>query len=136
MINELLAKDPGNDLVGLFAQSREKWQEVKDELTVGLMAIDPTLEHPVDKTMQHWLQGLEVLEDKARAAMRRKNETLVSQVNRATLNLAPGGNLQERRFGLQHYLARYGRTLGQRIRDQAQIDLYRHQLIYLDEGDS
>jgi len=133
LINELLEKDPSNDLVGLFAQSREKWQEVKDELTVGLMAIDPTLEHPVDKTMQHWLQGLEVLEEKARAALRRKNETLVSQVQKATLYLAPGGNLQERRYGLQYYQARYGRTLAQKIRQQAQIDLYRHQLIYLDE---
>jgi bacillithiol biosynthesis cysteine-adding enzyme BshC len=134
IINQLLEADPGSDLVGLFARGRGKWQEVKDELTVGLMAIDPTLEHPVEKTMEHWLQGLEVLEEKARAAVRRKNETLVSQVKRAVLNLAPGGNLQERRFGMPYFLARYGRALSQKIRTQAQIDLYRHQLIYLDDA--
>jgi bacillithiol biosynthesis cysteine-adding enzyme BshC len=133
LINQLLEADPGSDLIGLFARGREKWQQVKDELTVGLMAIDTTLEHPVEKTMQHWLQGLDVLEEKARAAVRRKNETLVSQVKKATLNLAPGGNLQERRFGLPHFMARHGRALSQKIRTQAQIDLYRHQLIYLDE---
>jgi bacillithiol biosynthesis cysteine-adding enzyme BshC len=133
LINQLLEADPGSDLIGLFARGREKWQQVKDELTVGLMAIDPTLEHPVDKTMQHWLQGLDILEEKARAAVRRKNETLVSQVKKATLNLAPGSNLQERRFGLPHFMARHGRNLAQKIRAQAQIALYRHQLIYLDE---
>lgn len=135
LINQLLQADPGNDLVALFARSREKWQEVKDELTVGLMAIDPTMEHPVEKTMQHWLQSLETLEEKAREALRRKHETLVSQVKKATVNLAPGGHLQERRYSLPYYFGRYGRSLAQRIRSQAQIDLYRHQLIYLDEGE-
>ncbi len=135
LINQLLESDPASDLISVFAGAREKWQEVKDTLTVGLMAIDPTLEHPVDKTMEHWKQGLSLLEQKAQAALRRKNDTLVSLINKAVTNLTPGGQLQERRFCLPYYQARYGRNLSQRIRSQAQIDLYRHQLIYLGEGD-
>jgi bacillithiol synthase len=135
LINLLLESNPGNDLVSIFADARQKWEEVRDALTLGLMAIDPTLEHPVEKTLEHWRQGLELLEQKAQGALRRKNETLVSQINKAVANLLPGGQLQERRFCLPYYQSRYGRNLSQRLRSQAQIDLYRHQLIYLGEGD-
>jgi bacillithiol biosynthesis cysteine-adding enzyme BshC len=135
LINQLLESDPANDLVSLFAEARQKWQEVKDSLTLGLMGVDPTLEHPVEKTLDHWRQGLEILEQKAQASLRRKNETLVSQINKALSNLTPGGQLQERRFCLPYYKARYGRTLSQRIRAQVQIDLFRHQLVYLGEGE-
>ncbi len=135
LTSELLETDPGNDLVGLFARARLKWEEMNLELTTGLLAIDPTLGHPAEKTLERWRQGLDVLEEKARAAMRRNNENLVMQVKKACLNLMPGGQLQERRYSLQYYYARYGRNLGQRIRAQAQLDLHRHQLIYLEEGE-
>lgn len=135
VINQYLESDSSDDLVGLFAKARRKWEEMDQELTLGLIAIDPTLQHPAEKTMERWLQGLEVLEEKARTALARKNETLVSQINKCCAHLAPGGNLQERRYNLHYYLARYGRALSHHIKSQAQIDLFRHQLIYLDEGD-
>lgn len=135
LVNEQLESDSSNDLVGLFAEVRRKWEEINEQLSFGLMRVDPTLQHPVEKTMSRLQQGLSVLEEKARAALARKHDTLVSQVKKCSTHLAPGGQLQERRFSLQYYLVRYGRSLSQRIRSQAQIDLYRHQLIYLEEED-
>jgi bacillithiol synthase len=130
---ERVESDPGNDLVGLFAQVRQQWEEIHDRLTFGMMRIDPTLQHPVEKTMEKWLQGLEVLEEKAKSSLTRKNETLVHQIYKCCMHLSPGGGLQERRYSVQYYMARYGRGLTQKIRSQIQLDLYRHQLIYLGE---
>ena len=133
LINQILESDSTYDLVGLFARAREKWSEIRDNLLVGMMAIDPTLDHPVEKTLERWLMSLDVLEEKARAAMRRKNEMLVSQINKACMNLMPGGQLQERRFSLPYYMVRYGSALWQKIKSQVKLDLYRHQLIYLED---
>ncbi|MCX6640949.1 MAG: bacillithiol biosynthesis cysteine-adding enzyme BshC [bacterium] len=133
LIAQKLESDPGNDLVGLFAQVRQQWEEIHDRLTFGMMRIDPTLQHPVEKTMERWLQGLDVLEEKAKSALSRKNETFVQQINKCCTHLSPGGSLHERRYSVQYYLARYGRALTSKIRSQAQLDLYRHQLIFLGE---
>jgi len=135
LIRERLESDSSNDIVGLFAGIRKKWGEIHEELGYGLMHIDPTLQHPMEKTMARFQQGLNVLEDKARMALSHKNETLVSQVEKCCRHLAPQSQLQERRYSLQYYLVRYGRSLGQRIRSQAKIDLFRHQLIDLENGD-
>lgn len=135
LIRERLESDSSNDIVGLFAGIRKKWGEIHEELGFGLMHIDPTLQHPMEKTLARFQQGLNVLEDKARMALSHKNETLVSQVEKCCRHLAPHSQLQERRYSMQYYLVRYGRSLGQRIRSQAKIDLFRHQLIDLENGD-
>jgi len=135
LIHQLLSADPSNDPVSLFAGARRKWEEINDELMGGMMAIDPTLEHTVEKTMERQRQGLDLLEVKAREAIQRKHETLVAQVRKACVNLMPGGQLQERRYSLPYYLARYGRSLSLKVRQQCQVDLYRHQLVYLEEGE-
>ncbi|MFH1862082.1 MAG: bacillithiol biosynthesis cysteine-adding enzyme BshC [bacterium] len=135
LVNEQVESDTSSDLVGLFARIRQKWEDMQHELTIGLLAIDPTLQHPVEKTLERWRQGLEVLEEKARVALQRKNETMVTQIKKCCTHLAPGGNLQERRYSLQYYLARYGKSLNPRIRNQTQLDLFRHQLVYLMEDE-
>jgi bacillithiol biosynthesis cysteine-adding enzyme BshC len=131
LIDHYLETDSNNDLVGLFAEARKKWEQIHDLLNAGLTRIDPTLEHPVEKTLSRCQQGLLVLEDKARTALERKNETTVSQIRKLCIHLFPNGVLQERRYGLPYYFSRYGRSLFQKIRRQAQLDLFRHQLIEL-----
>ncbi len=135
LINQYLEGDPKNDLVGLFAEARKKWEEIHDLLNVGLRRIDPTLENPVEKTLMRCQQGLHVLEEKARLALERKNETAVTQIRKLCLHLFPNGVFQERRYGLPYYFSRYGRSLLQKIRRQVQPDLFRHQLVELGDED-
>ena len=133
LINDMIEADPSNDVVGLFAEARKKWEDLNHHLTLGLIRIDPTLQHPAEKTLSRWQQGLHVLEEKARSALSHKSQTLVTQTEKACTHLLPNGIFQERRYSLQYYLFRYGRSLFDRIRAQAKIDLFRHQLIDLSE---
>ncbi|MBU0518533.1 bacillithiol biosynthesis cysteine-adding enzyme BshC, partial [bacterium] len=41
LITDYLDTDPGNDLVGLFAEARKMWEDLHDHLTYGLIQIDP-----------------------------------------------------------------------------------------------
>ncbi len=132
LVNDIIESDPSNDIVGLFADARKKWDDLNHLLTFGMVRIDPTLGHTVEKSMIRWQQGLYVLEEKARAALNQKNKTLVSQVHKCCQHLAPNGIFQERRYSLSYYQARYGRALFENIRSQSQIDLYEHQLISLE----
>ncbi len=131
LINQRLESDPSSDIVGLFAEARKKWEELNAQLSHGMIQIDPTLEHTVEKTMIRWQQGLNVLEEKARASLSEKNKTLVSQIQKCCQQLAPSGVFQERRYSLPYYLARYGRSFCESIRSQARIDLFEHQMITL-----
>jgi bacillithiol biosynthesis cysteine-adding enzyme BshC len=133
LINEMIESDSSNDVVGLFAEARKKWEDLNHHLTLGLIRIDPTLQNPTEKTLSRWQQGLQVLEEKARAALSHKSQTLVAQTEKACTHLCPNGVLQERRYSLQYYLFRYGRSLFDRIRAQTKIDLFKHQLINLSD---
>ncbi|TKJ40102.1 bacillithiol biosynthesis cysteine-adding enzyme BshC [candidate division LCP-89 bacterium B3_LCP] len=134
LIRDHLENDPTNDLVSLFAQARKKWEEIDNDLSLGLMRIDPTLQHPLEKAVQRWQQGLNVLEEKARDALNRKNITTVNQIKKCCMHLLPGGHFQERRFSLLYYLVHHGSGLAEQIRSQVDIKLYRHQLVYLEKG--
>jgi len=132
LINEVIESDPSNDIVALYAEARKKWDELNHLLTFGMVRIDPTLGHSVEKSMLRWQQGLNVLEEKARAALSQKNKTLVSQIHKCCKHLAPNGIFQERRYSLPYYYTRYGQSLFDSIHKQSQIDLHKHQLIVLE----
>jgi len=133
LITDYLETDPGNDLVGLFAEARKMWEDLHDHLIYGLIQIDPTLENTAEKNLSRWQQGMHVLEEKARHSLEVRNTTIVSQIKKACLHLLPNSIFQERRYGTIYYLARYGRPLAQKIRSLTSITNFRHQLIDMEE---
>ena len=71
-------------------------QKMMEELSVTYTELDSTLSASIDAEKQKMLKGLQHLEEKARRALKKKNETLVSQVKGIKEILMPKGNLQER----------------------------------------
>ena len=71
-------------------------QKEFDVLSKELARLDASLVSSVEAERQKTLNSISNLEEKARRALKRKNETLVTQVKNLKEKLFPGGGLQER----------------------------------------
>ncbi len=70
--------------------------------------LDPSLVQAIEGEKQKSLNGIKVIEEKGRRALKKKNETLVNQVRNLKEKLFPDGGLQERRDNFIPFYISYG----------------------------
>jgi bacillithiol synthase len=75
------------------------------------VAIDPTLEKPVQAARNHALAGTHDVEKKLLQHLKKREETELSQITRARAAVWPNDKPQERVLTLAPFLARYGPSL-------------------------
>jgi bacillithiol biosynthesis cysteine-adding enzyme BshC len=128
-INELAKKEAAD---GLF----EPISAVRDELTRELQTLrgrvtklDPTLEGFIDSTAGKILHQLDGLDKKLTQAVKRQNETLTSQLHKASAAVYPNGHLQERGLSLLPFLNKHGEGLIRQIYEAIDLGDYEHQVV-------
>jgi bacillithiol biosynthesis cysteine-adding enzyme BshC len=94
-----------------LAAARAAVEERYAALRAEAGAIDATLERSVETTRNQVLVGLNQIEKKLVAALKRHNETAVRQLARVREQLHPGGRPQERVLSVVSFLARHGREV-------------------------
>ena len=72
------------------------------------VAIDPTLEKPVQGARNHALSGIQDIEKRLINHLKKRQDTDLKQILRARTALAPGGKPQERVLTVAPFLARHG----------------------------
>jgi bacillithiol biosynthesis cysteine-adding enzyme BshC len=78
------------------------------ELQEAVASVDPTLKGTAQHVRSQAFAALEELERKVVAAVKRENETALSQLEKAQVHLFPLGKPQERVLNPFYFLARYG----------------------------
>ncbi len=96
------------DLFGELASARIKVQETYQSLAQLFTATDPTLTASVQAEMQKVLNGLDQLEKKGNAALKRKNEILLSQLRSFLDKVNPDNQPQERTANFLQFYAFHG----------------------------
>lgn len=98
-----------------FAQTldnlREEIRSAYGRVSDGARRVDPTLERTVESARNAALGGMQEIEKKIVAALKRTNETLVGQLARARAALFPTGEPQERVLTYASMAIRYGPAL-------------------------
>ncbi|TVP42226.1 MAG: bacillithiol biosynthesis BshC [Gemmatimonadales bacterium] len=89
------------------------------ELQKAVRQVDPTLAGPVDHVRNQGFSLLDDLEKKVVQARKRESGIAVQQIEKAQVQLFPGGTPQERVFPAVYYLVRYGPELMSRWMDAA-----------------
>ncbi|MDH3252240.1 MAG: bacillithiol biosynthesis cysteine-adding enzyme BshC [Ignavibacteria bacterium] len=115
----------------LFDDSRARVREVYKELGFGLKEIDSTLLGALEGIVSKSDHNLDVLHEKAGAAQRRRNETVVRQIERASHEFLPGGTLQERGLSIVYFMNKYGPDLVRWFVDELDITTFKHQIMSL-----
>jgi bacillithiol biosynthesis cysteine-adding enzyme BshC len=72
------------------------------------VAIDPTLDRPIDRFRHQAIEGLDQAVGKVERHLRRRQATELAQITRARTAVQPDGRPQERVLGPAGFLARYG----------------------------
>ena len=107
-------------LADLRAALAERWGAVQE----AAVQLERTLERPVETARNQALHGVDEIEKRLVAALKRTGEEALQQLARARANLYPGGKPQERVVTAASYLARHGRpllaTLHQAAREHAE----------------
>ncbi len=77
------------------------------DLAAAIIALDPTLQSPVQKTENQILGGLEQLEAKLLRSLKQKQSVVTDQVQAIQNVFRPGDELQERKLNLLPFLAKH-----------------------------
>jgi uncharacterized protein YllA (UPF0747 family) len=90
------------------------------------VAVERTLEKPVENMRNQALVGTQEIEKKLLAALKRANETAVQQVVRARDQLYPDGTPQERVISVASFLGRHGTAVMDLLFDAARAHARGH----------
>jgi bacillithiol synthase len=115
----------------LFNKSAYEMEIIFDKLQEKLFEIDKTMSETGNKFKQSSLNSLNQLKVKAIEAQKKKYEITLRQVDKITMNLYPGKNLQEREINFINYANKYGLEIIDRIIEELEINVFEHQIIYL-----
>ena len=113
----------------LFESLTIRINEAVNEARFGIQQIDPTLNGTIDGTLNKFQQQLEVLKQKTQKAQQQKEEVSLKQIKKASLNIFPNENFQEREFSVIQYLNKYGPDFVKWISNEIVIDKFQHQVI-------
>jgi len=104
---DALPEDAAAALVALRAALRDRYAAVLD----AALALEKTLERPIETARNQALHGADEVEKRLVAAVKRRSETALQQLARARASLFPEGAPQERVLTAASFLARYGRDV-------------------------
>jgi bacillithiol biosynthesis cysteine-adding enzyme BshC len=91
-------------LAGLRAVNAKEYQRLAE----AAAAVDPTLRKPVESAKNAALGGLAEIEKRLLGHLKKQNDILLQQVDKARRNVFPLGTPQERVFNITSYTVRYG----------------------------
>lgn len=114
LVRDQLPPEVAHTLETLREEIRNAYGRVSD----GARRVDPTLERTVESARNAALGGMQEIEKKIIAALKRTNETLVGQLARARAALFPTGEPQERVLTYASMAIRYGPPLLQALEDE------------------
>jgi bacillithiol biosynthesis cysteine-adding enzyme BshC len=99
------------DAAGALAALRSSLGERYAAVLTAAKRLEQTLERPVETARNQAVHGVDEIEKRLVAALKRRNDTVLQQLLRARDALFPGGEPQERVLTVASFLARYGRPL-------------------------
>lgn len=102
-----------------------------DAIREVVPAVDPTLAGAVESTRGRIERDLGNLRNKVIQAAKRRDETLRRQFHRARAQCFPGGDPQERRVGVVHFVNRYGFRLIDNLMTELSFAPGHHDLLTL-----
>jgi bacillithiol synthase len=113
----------------LFSKVNNDIEIAFDQLRERLFQLDKTISDSSKRYKEKIFQALNELKLKAEQAQQKKHEATLRQIDRASVNLYPMKNLQERELNFIHFANKYGMDFIKTIFKEIQINKFEHQII-------
>ncbi|MEP7009864.1 MAG: bacillithiol biosynthesis cysteine-adding enzyme BshC [Acidobacteriota bacterium] len=128
LVERRLAERGGGEFV---APVRDQIAALLESLNPLAVAVDPSLDKPLEKTREQALRGLDLFADKVRASAARKNEVEARRAGQLLDLLRPNGKLQERELSSAQFATRAMESAGEALWQGMDLDPRRLQAIEL-----
>ncbi|UCE44223.1 MAG: bacillithiol biosynthesis cysteine-adding enzyme BshC [Candidatus Bathyarchaeota archaeon] len=112
---KLLKRIPKDRVDDVFSSFKSEVQEGMVEVTRRAESIDQTLKEPCFLARGKILKTIEGLEDKVASKLKKKDSIARQQITKASRNLFPNGDLQERQINVLEYLIKFGKEFLKKV---------------------
>lgn len=112
-------------------EAKRKLEELLSQTCEKLLDVEPEMDRPMDTCRKKTTYQFSRLEEKLKALSKKKNETLVRQMENAQNHLLPLGRPQERVMNITYYLIRFGLDFPQRVLSEAEPFDFDHHIVRL-----
>ncbi len=130
--NQIINSISENNLEEIFRESKNQINLTFDNLKEKLFEIEKTMTDVASKYHIKILTYIDELNTKAVEAQKKRYEITLRQIDKASANLFPNMNLQERELGFFQYANKYGVEVLQKIFEELAINKFEHQVIEIE----
>ena len=130
--NTIINSVSDKNLEEIFKGTKNQIDLVFDNLKEKLFELDKTMGDVTSKYRLKVLGYIDELNGKATEAQKKRYEITLRQIDKASANLFPNMNLQERELSFFHYANKYGLDILKNLFEELVINKFEHQVIELD----
>lgn len=130
--NQIINNVSDKNLEVIFKETKNQIDLSFDNLKEKLFELDKTMGDATSKYRLKVLGYIDELNGKATEAQKKRYEITLRQIDKASANLFPNMNLQERELSFFHYANKYGVDVLKKIFDEIVINKFEHQVIELE----
>jgi bacillithiol biosynthesis cysteine-adding enzyme BshC len=130
--NAIITSVSDKNLEEIFKETKNRIDAVFDNLKEKLFELDKTMGDASSKYRLKVLGYIDELKVKATEAQKKRYEITLRQIDKASVNLFPNMNLQERELGFFHYANKYGVDVLKKIFEELAINKFEHQVIEIE----
>jgi bacillithiol biosynthesis cysteine-adding enzyme BshC len=119
------------DVDEVFGDAMREIHQAVNDLKPDVEAVDRSLTPAVEATRTDLQQAMDALKTRVVKAEKRAQDEVRAQLEKARVNLVPGGTLQERVVSVLYFLNKYSLDLLDDLRDGLTLDTSAHQVVEL-----
>ncbi|MEI7811880.1 MAG: bacillithiol biosynthesis cysteine-adding enzyme BshC [Ignavibacteria bacterium] len=129
--NIIIGRHADFNVKDIFNMAETDIADIIMALNDKLITIDPTLNEITLRTKERIDNSLKILRDKTNEAQKKRYETTLRQINKASTLIAPLSDLQERELSFIYFAHKYGLNFLDDITAEIEIYRFEHQIIEL-----
>ena len=131
LFQRVVLQEMDTDVEAMFKEAGRHLHQAINELKPKIEQIDRTLVRSAEATRAGLIKEMDKLKGRLVRAEKQNHDQVRAQLEKAMINLYPGGKPQERALSVLYFLNKYGLNFLAVLNDQLSLDTAEHQVIEL-----
>ena len=131
LFQRVVLQEMDTDVEAMFKEAGRHLHQAINELKPKIEQVDRTLVRTTEATRAGLVKEMDKLKGRVMRAEKQNHDQVRAQLEKAMINLYPGGKPQERALSVLYFLNKYGLNFLAVLNDQLSLDTAEHQVIEL-----
>ena len=131
LFQRVVLQEMDADVEAMFKEAGRHLHQAINQLKPKIEQVDRTLVRTAEATRAGLIKEMEKLKGRVVRAEKQHHDQLRAQLEKAMINLYPGGKPQERALSVLYFLNKYGLNFLTVLHDQLSLDTAEHQVVEL-----